>query len=106
MGDLWVAILHKPDVLRCAVGVLPGNYYCYVYHGDARRHLVSLPNLSHFSSQQRGQLRLNICHTHLNQNACAVQNHLWWEEKETKIAQVNRTHLRLVAFECRSSEDT
>ena len=65
MGDLWVAIFHKPDVLRCVVGVLPGNYYCYVYHGDARRHLVSLPNLLHFSSQQRGQLRLNICHTHV-----------------------------------------
>ena len=40
------------------------------------------------------------------QNACAVQNHCWWEEKETKIAQISRTHLRLVAFECRSSEDT
>ena len=40
------------------------------------------------------------------QNACAVQNHCWWEEKETKIAQISRTRLRLVAFECRSSEDT
>ena len=40
------------------------------------------------------------------QNTCAVQNHWWWEEKETKIAQISRTHLRLVAFECRSSEDT